>query len=215
MWLDDMQQTIENTLTPEQLQKVRSLELELMNEMGLPNPTMFEPLGLSDEQKKQMDEIKKEMEAEFDKLLDESMDLRQERFRQSAKSLAETFKDKKPASRDEVMKAHSEGISKADKNEALRKRYAEHSKQGSDFANRLKLRLMNVLTDEQLDKMQKLQDTAPKFVKEILAGMKQERERAEKKGQYVPGPDSWHPGDGAPKRFKEERKAGKVFPTKE
>ncbi|MDR0870520.1 MAG: hypothetical protein LBN39_06970 [Planctomycetaceae bacterium] len=215
MWLGDMQQTIETTLTPEQMQKVRSMELELMNEMGLPNPAMFEPLGLSDEQKKQMSEIKEEMEKEFDKLLDESMDLRQERFRESAKYLAETFKDQKPASRDDVLKAHSEGISKADKNEALKKRYAEHNKRGSDFANRLKFCLMDVLTDEQLDKMQDLQDNAPNFVKKMLAGMKQEREVKEKKGQYVPGPDSWKPGDGTPKDFKEERKALKAFPTKE
>ncbi len=215
MWLNDMQRDIEETLSPEQLQKVRALELQLLSEVGLPSPAMFEPLGLSDEQKKQMEEIKKEMEPEFDKLLDESMTLRQERFKLMGAFLAEEYKDKKPASNDEIFQA----MVKVELTDELKQKYRENMERGRKFTTLLKSRLMNVLTDEQLDKMQQLLDNTPDFVKQMLAQMKAQREANEKAGNWTPGPDSWRPGDGAPEEFKRQRqadrKANKAFPTTE
>ncbi len=215
MWLNDMQRDIEETLSPEQMQKVRALELQLLSEIGLPSPAMFEPLGLSDEQKKQMAEIKKEMEPEFDKLLDESMALRQERFKLMGAFLAEEYKDKNPASNDEIFKT----MVKVELTDELKQKYRENMERGRKFTTLLKNRLMNVLTDEQLDKMQQLLDNTPDFVKQMLVEMKAQREANEKAGNWTPGPDSWRPGDGAPEEFKRQRKADskarKAFPTTE
>ena len=211
MWLHDVQREIEENLTPEQMQKVRALELLLLPELGLPNPAMFEPLGLSDEQKEQMAAIKKEMGAEFEKLLDEFMAVRREHFKQMGEFLDEEYKDKKPVSHQEIFEA----MLKTKQSDALVEMFKNNAERGQKFATLLKVRLMNVLTDEQLDRMQKLIDDAPDFIKEILAAMKRERETKEKSENWTPGPDSWRPGDGTPEEFKRKRKVGKEFPQEE
>jgi len=73
---------------------------------------------------------------------------------------------------------------------------------------------MNVLTDEQLDKMQKILDEAPAFAKRMLAQSKAQQEEQKRSQTYTPGPDSWRPGDPLPEQFKEERKTGN-FPRGE
>jgi hypothetical protein len=61
-----LDEEVQNTLTPEQMEKVQLLKMQLLPEMGLPSVYMFAPLGLSDEQKKEMEAIKQEMLPEFD-----------------------------------------------------------------------------------------------------------------------------------------------------
>jgi len=75
---------------------------------------------------------------------------------------------------------------------------------------------MDVLTDEQLEKMQQIMDKTPEFIKQFLATRKASRETQAKSPAYVPGPDSWRPGMPLPEQFKEERKrTGRGFPRSE
>jgi Ni/Co efflux regulator RcnB len=53
--------------------------------------------------------------------------------------------------------------------------------------------------------MQKVLDEAPEFAKKMITQSKIQREAQKKSPQYVPGPDSWRPGDPVPVEFKKER----------
>ena len=64
-----LQSAIEETLTSEQMREVRKLEMQLLAELGIPFPSMFEVLDLTSEQKKEMDEIISEMKPEYDRLV--------------------------------------------------------------------------------------------------------------------------------------------------
>jgi len=66
---------VENTLTPEQMQKVRESELALMSEMPILNPSMFYSLNLTDEQKEQMEAIKMALEPVFEQIVEELVEL--------------------------------------------------------------------------------------------------------------------------------------------
>ncbi len=208
-----MDDEVAETLTPEQMQKVNLLKLQLLPEIGYPNVSMFESLGLSDEQKAEMEAIKEEMRPEFDALVDEEMSMRREFFIAMIDNVKEMNKIQPFQSKEEVFKKMSEAGGKARETneEKWSQRRKANAEKGQKFATRFKARLMNVLTDEQLDKMQKLMDEAPDFVKKMLRNMRQERIENERNGVYRPGPDSWRPGDGTPAEFKNERKK---FPSK-
>ena len=196
-------------LTPEQLTQVRKLEMQLMPAVGFPFPSMFEPLELTEEQKEEMNKITKEMKAEFDQLVLEiaiyESGERQSRY--------ETLRGKSFASKEEFWKARSEAARTVtpQSRESQRKNFADWSERGIKLATTLQSRLMNVLTDEQLDEMQKILDETPMFVKKFIAGFKMLQAAAKMSPGYVPGPDSWRPGDPLPVQFKEERKTGR-FP---
>ena len=208
-----IEEEIQGILTPEQMEKVQLLKMQLLPEMGMPCVSMFEPLGLTDEQRKEMEAIKQEMLPEFDGLVDEAMSLRREFFQLMLEDVVEINKTTPLTSESEIGKAMSKGANKVMADKKWQQKGLENSKKGQSFATRFRDRLMNVLTDEQLDKMQKIMDESPDFVKRMLQQGKQQRAAMEKSGQYVPGPDSWRPGDGVPADFKTERQE-KRFPSK-
>jgi hypothetical protein len=96
------------------------------------------------------------------------------------------------------------------------KRGMEFMDRGTKLATLMQNRMMNVLTDEQLDKMQEIMDDTPASVKKILVRFKAMREFQKKVPVYTPGPDSWRPGMPLPEQFREERKrTGRGFPRSE
>ena len=205
-----LQDLVEETLTPEQLLQVRKLEMQLMPELGIPFPSMFDPLDLTDEQKEEMNQIADEMKAEFDRLTLEEAQLKGER-------LVATYgllEGKSFTSQEEFQKAMQEVHRQFVPSEAMRKKALDLRERGSKFTTLLQSRLMNVLTDEQLDKMQRIMDESPEFVKQVLAEFKKRQEEQAKAPGYVPGPDSWRPGDPVPAQFREERQHGR-FPRSE
>lgn len=209
----ELNRVIEETLTSEQMLHLRTIELQLSPEIGLTNPAALEPLGLSDEQKRELAAVKKEMEPEFEKYLAESSQLALEGAAKVSASLAEAFR-KNPnltnEERDAVVKAAHE---RNDKDENRRNQLKKHRERQKDIATRLKRKFMNVLTDEQLDKMQQLIDDAPNVVKKELEKMRRQRAAWEKTDSWRPGPGSWQPGDGVPEEFKRERQKSR-FPGK-
>jgi hypothetical protein len=163
---------------------------------------MFDPLGLTDDQKKEMNKITDELKDEFYLLTQETATLKAERIVASYGLL----KGKTFTSRDEFNKALSDVHSQYVPSEAARKRSADLHERGTKLTNTLQSRLMNVLTDEQLDKMQKVLDESPRFVKLMITQSKmQQTMQAVTPGNYIPGPDAWRPGDPVPVQFKEER----------
>jgi len=210
LWLEALQADVEETLTPEQMLTVRKLEMQLMPEMGIPFPSMFEPLGLTADQKKEMNEIADEMKAEYERLVREAAALKAERIVSTYKMLeGKTF-----ASQEEFHRSLNDIHRQFVYPEAMRKKSEDLRERGTKLTTLLQNRLMNVLTDEQLDKMQKIMDEPPGFIKKFLTQAKSHRTAQEKSPTYVPGPDSWRPGDGAPAEFKEERKR-RPFPRAE
>jgi len=202
--LSAMQGAVVETLTPEQMLQVRKLEMQLMPAMGIPFPSMFDPLGLTEEQKMEMEKITDAMKAEFEPLVMETATHKAEWVAAVYGSLqGKTF-----ASYDEYQKASSESFRQYVPSEAARKKNIDLQERGVKLVTNLQNRLMNVLTDEQLDKMQKILDETPEFAKQMLARSKARQEEQKKSQTYTPGPDSWRPGMPMPVQFKEERKPG-------
>ena len=199
-----MHNEIQDILTPEQMLQVRKLEMQLMPALGVPFPAMFEPLDLTDEQKKEMKKIADEMKPEYDKFVLEILAYESEQIF----SKSELLRGKSFASLEEFYKARNgiRAVNAAVPSEVQRKRFVEQMERGIKFVTLLQTRLMDVLTDEQLDKMQTILDETPKFAKNKIAAFKMMRAAAKLSPTYVPGPDSWRPGDPVPAQFREERK---------
>ena len=210
VFIDLIQKEVEEALTPEQMLQVRKLEMQLMPAMGIPFPSMFDPLDLTDEQKEEMNEIADEMKAEFDRLTLEEAQLKSERLVATVGLL----RDKTFASLEEFQRAKREIHSEYVPTESIRNRANDLRERGMKFMTLLQNRLMNVLTDEQLGRMQEILDATPDFIKNMIATQQAAREVQERAPDYVPGPDSWRPGDPLPVQFRENRQTGR-FPRGE
>jgi Spy/CpxP family protein refolding chaperone len=210
MW-EGLQKGIEETLTPEQMLRVRKMEMQVMPELGIPFPAMFDVLDLTNEQKKEMNKIADEMKAEYEGLVREAAALKAE----WVVSTYGLLKGKTFASYKEFDEARNDAFRRSAPSEEARKKRADLQERGTKMVTLLKDRLMNELTDKQLDEMQKIMDESPRFIKRALPQFRAARKEQEKSPGYVPGPNSWRPGDGAPpSQFKEERKR-RPFPRTE
>jgi hypothetical protein len=202
---------VEETLTPEQMLQVRKLEMQLMPAMGMPFPSMFDTLGLTDDQKKEMNKITDELKAEFDRLTLEEAVLKSERVAATFQSLhGKTF-----ASYEDYQKAQMDAHRQFVPSETLRKKYEDLRERGTKFVNLLQTRLVSVLTNEQLAKMRKILDATPEFAKNIIAEYKSNQEAQKKSPTYLPGADSWRPGDPLPADFVPPKPERRNFPRKE
>jgi len=164
-------------LTPEQVKKVQEFHIATMSETEYVFPSMFEALDLSDEQRKQFDEIQKEMRPEFEEHIDKMIDYWE-----------------KPLSEKGPVRAS-----------------------GKELADKLKIRMFDVLTDEQWDRMIDLIDNPPDYVKKVIAQMRKWKEESDSKNngkpeEWAPGPNSWQPGDPIPEAYRQERKTRGNFP---
>jgi len=204
------QADIEETLLPEQMLQVRKLEMQMMSEFGFLFPAMFDPLDLTDDQKEEMNQIAQEMEAEFDRLTMEQALFKSERL----VAMYGSLREKSYTSIEEFNESLQNLQRLFVPSETLRKKGEDLHARGTRFVTLLQHRLMNVLTDEQLDKMQKILDETPDLIKRLIASRRAARESQEKAPGYVPGADSWRPGMPLPVEFKEERRTGR-FPRSE
>ena len=197
--LAEKQTGVQDTLTPEQMLQIRKFEMLLMTEGGIPFSSMFEPLDLTEDQKMEMCIIIDEMKTEFDRLTKEAATLKGEQFA----SLGRLIQGKPISSSEELMASLHEAARRNLPSEAMRRRAEELREQGTQFVTLLQNRLMNVLTDEQLDRMQQILDEMPETVKQTLAQMRAGREAQRQSPGYIPGPDSWQPSDPLPVRLRE------------
>ena len=198
-----LQAKIQETLTPEQMLTVRKFEIQLMSE-AIPFPSMYDVLGLTGDQKMEMKEIADDLRDEFNRLTMEAAAIKAE----TVTSAYRLLEGKSFSSLEEFNKARSDAYWNYAPNEALRKKNADLGERWKKMLTTLQDRSINVLTDEQLDKMAQILDETPEFAKRLLAHMRATREEQKKSPTYVPGPDSWQPGMPLPVQIKEERKKG-------
>jgi Ni/Co efflux regulator RcnB len=222
-YLTETQKDVENTLTPEQMQKVREYEMALMSEVPILNPSMFECLDMTDEQRQQMKAIKKELEPEFEKIIEELVDIEDRLKELRFDILVENgiafdtrgnlvTNDGKLLERTKT----DELMAKSTQANAIQQLSKQINERSSNFMRGFQVKMLDVLTDEQLVRMQQIIDNPPEYVKKRRDQMQKERAEREKtrkeKNDWAPGPDSWRPGDPIPEEYREERNKRGNFP---
>jgi Ni/Co efflux regulator RcnB len=84
------------------------------------------------------------------------------------------------------------------------------------FAVQFKTQMFDTLTDAQWLRLQNMVDNPTRPVKMMLDKMKAGRENKEKKDEWMPGPNSWRPGDPIPEQYRQERNERRqLFPRGE
>lgn len=192
-------------LTEEQRQKI----LELRLQMGETTAASMEALGLSEEQKKQMADAETEFKSGLAEYLDANMALFTEEMELTGKALAERGRKETPASSEDVSKWFTEEQLKVLRDETRQKKREENDKKLQTLLMRRRMKLMEVLTDEQLDKFQKLVDNMPEFMKKRFEAL---AKGDDDDGDWKPGPQTWKPGDALPEDYKKERQKRGGFP---
>ena len=198
---------IDKGLAPEQKQVILESMLANMAEIPIPSPGMFEVLDLTDEQKQQMEKIKKELEPEFEKTLENYVNGRKTLMNKVDDALEKEGKTKPDLKTTmEMWKQLSE------KDPAFKKINDEIHSQGKAFVTRFKIKMFDVLTDEQWKKLQKLIDAPPEHAKVLRKKLREQQGQSEeskggkKADVWVPGPGAWQPGSSAiPEQYRQER----------
>jgi LTXXQ motif. len=203
---------MEAVTTPEQKQRMREIQIASMDMFPIPNPSMFEALNLTDEQKSQMKEIQAEMEAEFKQTMSELNDVQWNAMNGLYKQMkADGIK---VSSMEELHEKTEKAAEKLNKTLGKDFRFVEKEKinKAQEFVKSFKFRMYDVLTDAQMSKMWELINRPPEYMSKILERMKKNRAKREASGGFQPGPNSWKPGDPIPADYIEHRKA--KFPKK-
>jgi len=201
--LGKLQNVIQNNLTPDQLKKVREVQIAVMSDNPIVAPGMFEALDLTDAQRNQLDGIKKELEPEFKKNVDQMAQMQwklQKKVQGEVGKKLESVTD--PNERKKIVEETVKKIQES--NPEFRQEMAEIGESGKEIANKLKSRMSEVLTDEQKKRMTDLIDNPPDFIKRRRGMITNSSQTG---GEWRPGPDSWKPGDPIPAEYIEEQKA--------
>ena len=222
----ETQKDVENLLSPKQMQAVREYELAMMREMPILNPSMFECLDLTDDQREQMAVIKKGLEPvfsqiveEFVKAEDELQMLKFDLFEVVGIKFDENGRivDENGRSLDDDREAIKEKMElmekKISENVEMRTRMERLSERARGFMQDFKFNMFDVLTDAQLAKMQRIIDNPKEYVKKVRDRMQKERaEREKQNNQWQPGPGAWKPGDSIVPEYIEQRQQRSRFP---
>jgi Ni/Co efflux regulator RcnB len=191
---------IHGNLTPGQSQKFNEFLISSMSETEFVFPGMFEALDLSDEQKKQLGDITKEIDPMWKKHMGVVDEYRSKHSKRQAEVL------KGVTDPQEMVRLLNEYI--ASTPEEFQSERDKMMESGKKLADELKIKMFDVLTDKQWDRMVQLTDNPPEYVKKMLAQVRKWREDAANKpkpGEWVPGPNSWKPGDPIPEQYRQQR----------
>ena len=200
--MEEMTNAINDNLTSDQLKRVKEFRISTMSEYSFISPSMFDALNLSDGQKEQLEEIKKLLESEFEKHVDKHVEFEKKYTERLNDGLMGKLRDlPDDESRQRFVKDRSKKIQEELQPE--RNKLLESSKALGD---KLKIEMFDVLTDEQWNRMVDLIDNPPDYVKAILKKVQEQR------GVWVPGPNSWRPGDPIPEGYRQQRQERGRFP---
>jgi len=203
-----MTDTIGDLLTSEQKRQIRELQLVCATETPsfLFSPSMFEALNLTDDQKEQVEGIKKELEPEFEKELEKFVD-----GQRMARNLTSRMMVELNLHFDQSPEARQIASEKLMEDPESRKIIEGIQSQGVAFALKFKTRMFDVLTVEQRARWQELLDNPPKHVRIYLESLREQRGETEENVSnrvgdvWMPGPGSWRPGDPLPESYRQQR----------
>ena len=219
--MDFMSDSIGNIMTVEQKQKMNESLLANLSEMPIASPSIFEILDLTEAQKQQMEAIKKELEPEFEKNLENfangSMVLANMMFAEMEKQGFDFMEmQKEPKEMQEKIREMTEKMQPIQKklmeNPEYKRISEEINSQGKAFSAKINTKMFDVLTDEQWARLQKLIDNPPEYAKAFGKKMKEQQGASKKADVWAPGPNSWKPGDAIPEEYRQERNERRRFP---
>jgi Spy/CpxP family protein refolding chaperone len=200
---------INGTLTPEQQQKIKESLLANMAEVPIIFPGMFDALDLTEAQKREMEQIKKELEPEFEEILEHQANAELE----LQVKIGEIRSKEQQESNEAI--TPSDELSKKLKitDPVLRKMFEEIQSRSKTFTTKFKTKMFDVLTDEQWKRMLDLIDNLPAHAKILRTKLRERRGESEKAGEaWAPGPNSWRPGDPVPDGYRQQRQERGKFP---
>jgi len=159
---------LKNHLLPEQLRKVQEMHLVAMKEKSMfISPSAFEALGLSDTQRQEAERIKKELEPKFEKLLEDvtknQMILERRLNSEQAKDVR--GREDNPESRDALRK---QLLTECPEYKRI---YEKIQSLGKAFFEQFKIKMVDVLTDEQRKQLQELFDNPPEHARIYISNM--------------------------------------------
>ncbi|MGL6194256.1 MAG: Spy/CpxP family protein refolding chaperone [Thermoguttaceae bacterium] len=206
--------TYNETLTPEQIQKMRELELIIPEDMfgddfpfPMPNFDAYLALDLTDEQIAELDTMRDAAEAEFKQQFGEVVDS----FRELAKTAESIENPENPEKPSPELVALIEKMSE---------QTAEQAKLNKEKNVKIHSNVKGILTPEQLEKLAKLEievkNRFESIQKKLQAKNDAEKEASSddtaKSEEWRPDENSWKPGDPLPENMKVEPKKGGRFP---
>jgi len=222
--IDQITEGMNAILNPEQILKSHEIELAAMGELPFISPSAFEALNLTDEQRQEMENIKKELEPEFEKNLDDFVEsyMALEKILESehAKGIktSEGGQETREETRKRLMAENSE----------YKRMQEEILSRSRTFSTQFRTRMFDVLTDEQWKRLQELIDNPPEYAKIFIKELRESMGlvESEKSGEggdeggasppvWMPGPGSWQPGDAIPDAYRQERNTRGNFPRSE
>ena len=221
-----MTDAIDKAITPEQKQKVNESLLANLSEMPIVSPNMFEALDLTDDQRQQMEAIKKELEPEFENNLESyangAIIMMNKMFDEMEKqgldfqNLTQGVAAGDPEGRMDRVKAMQEKIlpiqKKLMEDPEFKKISEEINSKGKAFSTKFNTKMFDVLTDEQWNRLQKLIDDPPEYAKALGKKIKEQQAASEQAAPWQPGPNSWKPGDPIPEGYRQQRQERGRFP---
>jgi hypothetical protein len=197
--MDYLTNSVDKILESETKQKIMEAQLANMGEIPIFLPKVFDALKLTDDQKQQMERIKKEIESEFEKQLENVVN---DQLILACKWYAEM--DKIEASNDwNEWREKLQALQKKMEEDIEYKKILEKiSTQKKQFTTQFNTKMFDVLTDEQWKRLQSLITHPPEHAKVFLKSMKAHRNEAEQVGVCSLEPDSWKPGHAIPELYR-------------
>ncbi len=203
---------VDRVLTDEQKRNVQEFQLATMEEWPLVSPDAFYALNLNEEQKKKMEEIRKELAPEFERAAERLIDAR---LKMENMVFDTMVKEGKLKSLDQLSENLQETARRLYATDPAFKKLAEEMKlQGNFLCVQVKTKMFDVLTDEQWAKLENIVDNPPEYVKNMVKKIKQQmgqNEDGEASGNVM---DAWKPGEPIPEEYRQKR-ARKAFPQAE
>jgi len=199
-------------LTSDQMKRIQEFHISTMSETNFVFPQMFEALDLSDEQKEQLDEIKKDIKPEFEKHIAKQVEFESKHGERLTERARELVSIRDQEERQRLFDDFHRRL-RAD----MQPEWNAVMESGRELADKLKIEMFDVLTDEQWDRMLDLIDNPPDYVKRWLAKAREANRGAMERdnvsaGGWAPGPNSWQPGDPIPEAYRIERQTRGNFP---
>ena len=200
-------EAMENLLTAEQKRMIQEFQLATMEMMPVISPRMFDALDLTDAQRLEMERIQEELEPEFERILENlvtsnriiSDKIREEFIRQGDGDL-NLFDERRDAIHGRLLAEDPE----------YKQIHDDIRSNGKDFSTQFRIKMFDVLTDEQWFRLQELIDNPAEYIRAFL--QRRRAQEAAQEGRWQPSPGSWQPGMPIPEEYRERRNLDRRFP---